>query len=110
MPGYFECKASASGQFIFNLKSGNHEVILSSEQYTSKAAAFAGIESVRKNATNDASFLRKVAKNAANYFVLVAGNHQTIGKSEMYSSSAAMERGIDSVKANAPEAALKDQC
>jgi uncharacterized protein YegP (UPF0339 family) len=110
MPGYFECKPAASGQFMFNLKAGNHEVILTSEQYTTKAAALAGIESVRKNATVDANFLRKVAKSAANYFVLIAANHQTIGKSEMYSSPAAMDKGIASVKVNAPVASLKDLC
>ena len=41
-------------------------------------------------------------------FVLTAGNGQTIGLSEMYSSASAMENGIASVKKNAPEAKLKD--
>ena len=50
----------------------------------------------------------KVAKDGSNYFVLVAANHQTIGKSEMYSSARAIEKGIASVKTNAPNAAVKD--
>ncbi len=83
MAGYFECKPAANGQFMFNLKAGNHEVILTSELYTTKAACSAGIESVRKNAIADANFIRKVAKDDSPYFVLVAANHQTIGKSEM---------------------------
>jgi uncharacterized protein YegP (UPF0339 family) len=49
-----------------------------------------------------------VAKDGSHYFVLVAANHQTIGKSEMYTSAGAMERGIASVKTNAPAAAVKD--
>jgi hypothetical protein len=31
-----------------------------------------------------------------------------LGKSQMYSSTAAMEKGIESVKANAPTAAIED--
>lgn len=110
MAGYFECKPAAGGQFMFNLKAGNHEVILTSELYTTKAACTAGIESVRKNAPTDANFTRKVAKDGSHYFVLVAANHQTIGKSEMYSSTGAMENGIASVKTNASAGAVKDLC
>ena len=110
MAGYFECKPASNGQFMFNLKAGNHEVILTSEQYTTKAACAGGMESVRKNAQVDANFTRKIAKDGSNYFVLVAANHQTIGKSEMYSSAGAMEKGIASVKANATAATVKDLC
>src|SRR5580765_2702752 len=110
MAGYFVCKPASNGNFMFNLKAGNHEVILTSELYTTKAACVGGIESVRKNAPVDANFMRKIAKDGSNYFVLVAANHQTIGKSEMYSSASAMEKGIASVKANATGAAVKDLC
>jgi uncharacterized protein YegP (UPF0339 family) len=48
--GKFELKAAKDGQFRFNLKAGNGEIIATSESYTSKAAALKGIESVRKNA------------------------------------------------------------
>lgn len=35
----------ASGdQFLFNLKAGNNEIILTSERYTSRAGALNGIE------------------------------------------------------------------
>ena len=110
MAGYFECKSAPSGQFMFNLKAGNREVILTSELYTTKAACTGGIESDRKHAPVDANFTRKIAKDGSDYFVLVAANHQTIGKSEMYSSAGAMEKGIASVKVNAPDATVKDLC
>ncbi len=49
-------------------------------------------------------------KTAAGYsFNLAAGNNQVIGTSEVYSSKAAMENGINSVKKNAPIAAVEDQ-
>ena len=108
MAGYSELKNATGGQFMFNLKAGNHEVILTSERYTTKAAAENGIASVKTNSANDAHFRRKTAKDDSPYFVLVAGNGQNIGKSEVYSSTAAMENGIKSVKTNAPAAATKD--
>ena len=108
MAGNFECNTATDGQFMFNLKAGNHEVILSSELYTAKEACVAGIESVKKHAPVDGNFARKVAKDNSHYFVQVAANHQTIGKCAMYSSTAAMEKGITSVKTNAPGASVKD--
>lgn len=110
MAGTFELKGAASEQFMWNLKAGNHEVILTSELYKTKAAAQNGIESVRSNAGNDAQFDRKTAKDGQFYFTLKAGNGQVIGKSEMYKSEAGREKGIQSVKTNAANAAIKDLC
>jgi uncharacterized protein YegP (UPF0339 family) len=42
-------------------------------------------------------------------FNLKASNGQVIGTSEMYSSVAARDAGIDSVKKNAPAASLEDK-
>jgi uncharacterized protein YegP (UPF0339 family) len=50
--GKFELKKTANGQFHFNLKAGNGEIIATSEMYESKASAVNGIESVRKNAAD----------------------------------------------------------
>ena len=46
----FEIKEAKNGQYVFNLKAGNGEIIATSETYTTKAAAQNGIESVRRNA------------------------------------------------------------
>ena len=67
-----------------------------------------GIESVRTNSQNDDRFDRKTAKDGSPYFNLKASNGQVIGKSEMYSSTSAMENGIASVKKNAPDADVED--
>ena len=42
-------------------------------------------------------------------FSLAAGNNQIIGVSEIYSSRAALEKGIESVRKNAPAANVEDQ-
>ena len=109
MAGYFQLKDAAGGQFMFNLKAVNHEVILTSTLYATKAVAENGITSVRTNSAIDAHFDRKTSKENWQYFVLVAGDRETIGKSAMYSSSSTMETGINSVKTNALAAATEDR-
>ncbi len=108
MAGKFELKKTDSGKFMFNLKAGNGQVILSSQLYASKSSAENGIESVRKNCADDARFERKVSSKGEPYFSLTATNGQNIGKSETYSSESAMENGIASVKKNAPDAKVED--
>lgn len=108
MAGKFELKQGDSGKFSFNLKSGNGQVVLTSQTYASKTSAVEGIESVRKNSADDGRFVRKEASDGSPFFVLTATNGQTIGKSQMYSGESAMENGIDSVRENAPDAELVD--
>jgi uncharacterized protein YegP (UPF0339 family) len=99
---------NSKDQFMFNLKAPNGEPILTSERYTSKAGALKGIESVRKNSSDDDQFERKESSNGQNYFILKAKNNEPIGKSEMYTTKAGMENGIKSVKENAPSAEIED--
>jgi uncharacterized protein YegP (UPF0339 family) len=106
--GKFEIKKDKSGQFRFNLKASNGQIILSSEAYTSKAACENGIASVRTNSKDDGRYERKTAKDGSHYFNLKAANNQVIGASEMYTSTSAMENGIASVKKNAPDATIED--
>lgn len=46
----YERKTTESGKFRFNLKSGNNQVIGTSESYETEKARDGGIESVKKNA------------------------------------------------------------
>ena len=108
MAAKFDLKQGGSGQFMFNLKAGNGEVILTSELYKQKQSAIAGIDSVKANAGDDTRYERKTAKNGQPFFVLTATNGEIIGKSEMYSSVSAMENGIQSVKKNGPVAEIED--
>ncbi len=108
MAAKFHIKQAKSGDFYFNLKAGNGEIILSSEMYEAKAGASNGIASVKTNAPNDDRYERKETTAGDPYFVLKAGNGQQIGKSETYSSKSSMENGIRSVKENAPDAEIVD--
>src|SRR5688572_8154434 len=97
--GYFLLTKSGT-KFKFVLKAGNHETILSSELYASKSGAQNGIASVKTNSGNDGSYERKTSKDDKAYFVLKATNGEIIGTSELYSSTSAAEKGIESCKAN----------
>jgi len=108
MAAHYELKPAAHEQFMFNLKAANGEIVLTSEVYKTKESALNGIESVKANSANDALYERKKSTSGNPYFVLKARNHEVIGKSEMYSSDAAMENGIASVKKNGPAATLHD--
>lgn len=109
MSGYFEVKRAANGQFMFNLKAANNRVVLTSETYSSRSAADTGIASVKKNATADKNFERKTASNGSPYFVLKsASNGKVVGKSELYSSSAAAEKGVKAVISAAKGAKTKE--
>lgn len=106
--GKFVISTRKNGEFQFNLKASNGQVILSSEGYTTKAACENGIASVKKNAPDITKFDKLTAKNGKFYFNLKAGNGQIIGSSEMYESEAGRTNGIKSVQENAPDAPVEE--
>ena len=109
MAGKFELKKSKNDKFFFNLLAGNGQVILSSEMYEAKASAVNGIESVKKNGGDAGRYDKLVAKDGSPYFVLKATNGQVIGQSQMYSSEATRDNGVQSCITNAPGAPVDDQ-
>lgn len=119
--GKFVVKATKTG-FVFNLKAGNGEVIATSEIYTTEAACMKGVESVRNNAADAKLEDQTVAEVAAVTnpkfelytdkagefrFRLKARNGEIIAVSEGYKAKASCLNGIDSVRRNAPDAAVE---
>ena len=119
--GKFVVKATKTG-FVFNLKAGNGETIATSEIYTTEAACMKGVESVRKNAADAKLEDQTVAEVAAVTnpkfelytdkagefrFRLKARNGEIIAVSEGYKAKASCLNGIDSVRRNAPDAAVE---
>jgi uncharacterized protein YegP (UPF0339 family)/tetratricopeptide (TPR) repeat protein len=100
---------SSATQFHFVLKAGNKETILRSEHYASKQGALNGIESVKANSPNEARYERKNAADGSPMFNLKAANGETIGTSQMYSSTGARDEGIALVKANGRGASTVDE-
>ena len=119
--GKFVVKATKTG-FVFNLKAGNGETIATSEVYTTEAACLKSVESVRKNAADAKLEDQTVAEVAAVTnpkfemytdkagefrFRLKARNGEVIAASEGYKAKASCLNGIDSVRRNAPDAAVE---
>ena len=58
--GKFVISTRKNGEFQFNLKADNGQIILTSEGYTTKAACENGIVSVRKNSADDTRYERRI--------------------------------------------------
>lgn len=104
----YELKKDSSGKFRFNLKAGNGEIILSSQPYSAKSSALDGIASVRANGPDESNYEHVLSSANQPYFVLKAGNGEIIGRSEMYSSTAARDKGIASVRKNSTSEVIHD--
>lgn len=105
----FQIFAGKSDKTYFRLNAKNGQQILASQGYADKSGCKNGIESVRKNAPLDERYDRKTASNGKFFFNLLAGNKQIIGTSQMYTTEAARDNGIESVKTNAPDAPVEDE-
>lgn len=108
----------------FDLKAGNGEVVLTSEVYSSVDACKQGAKSVKANApiaavedqTGNGFEIQKnpkfeiyLDKGSEYRFRLKAKNGQIIATGEGYKSKAGCQNGIESVKKNAPDAAVEMQ-
>ena len=119
MAGKFVIITAKNGEFTFNLKASNGEVILAaSETYPNMGACENGIASVKKNSgvhiedqTRDEKQTHpkyELYKDKAGEFRirLKAGNGEIIGKSEGYTAKASAKKGIASIAKNAPDAPI----
>ncbi|MBD3668373.1 MAG: YegP family protein [Kangiella sp.] len=109
MKGKYEIfQSSANNQYYFRLKASNGEIILASEGYTTKSSCQGGIESVRTHSPDEDNYVRKDSTDGQYYFVLRAKNYEIIGRSEMYTTKASRDNGIESVKRFGPDADVVD--
>lgn len=106
----------------FDLVAANHEVIATSEVYSSKTSCQNGIESVRNNckaeiedqtlknpkALPNPKFEVYLDKKGEYRFRLKARNGEIIATSEGYSAKSSCVKGIESIRKNAPKAEVED--
>jgi len=88
---------SSDAGWRFNIYAQNGQIVLSSESYTTEAAALNGAFSTVENGGSIASYETRTATNGSYYFVLKASNGQIIGTSQMYTTKASAERGRDAL-------------
>ncbi len=96
------------GRFRFYLRSTEGALILTSPFYSSKLGAEQAIEAVKLNASIDGRFDRRVSEAGERFFALMGVEGQILAISDMFSSVAALESGIDFVKQYAAEAPVED--
>lgn len=108
MSAKFEIYQDKAEEFRFRLKASNGQNILASEGYKAKSSCVHGIESVKKNASDDSKYERKTTTAGKYSFNLKSGNNQVVGTSQSYETDSARDGGIESVKKNAPDASISD--
>ena len=108
MAGKFELKKSKNDKYFFTLLADSGKILLTSEMYETKAGAANGMESVKKNAADNAHYHRLVGKDGSPYFTLKASNGQVIGQSHMYPGEKERDSDIGACKASGPGAAVSD--
>jgi len=115
----FDVLQAESGEWYFNLKAGNGEVIGTSQLYSTKAHADRGATTVRalvrlfggaKTATTQAApqterFEIFKGEDKQTYFHLRAANGEIMLSSEGYAAKSGADNGIASVEANGVDAA-----
>lgn len=120
--GKFVVRNTASG-IKFDLKASNGEVIATSEVYTTEKACMNGIESVKTNCVGGVEDQTVEGFEAVKHpkyevyndkagefrFRLKARNGEIIAVSEGYKSKPSCLNGIESVKKNAPDAAIEKE-
>ena len=89
--------AGASNQFRFNIFASNGQIVLSSESYTTEAAAWNGAFAVQDASLAPTNFAILTASDGRFYFTLTADNGQVVGISQMYTTQLSAQAGIKSV-------------
>jgi len=108
MSGKCELTKNRHGQFIFSLKAADGQVVMTSQAMNTKDEINAELARVREFCIRDECYDRKLAPGGQPYFSLLTPEGDRLGKSTHYSSTAAMEKGIASVKRNGTAARLID--
>ena len=127
----FEILCDSAQKFRFHLKATNGQIIAVSQSYGTKESAMKGISSIKKNAAvakvadltmgkaNNVDSMHRggivqdpvfeIQCTAGKFrFHLKAGNGQIIAVSQSYLTRQSVEKGIASVKKNAPTAKVVD--
>ena len=91
--------AGADGEYYFNVRANNGEIVLRSEGYQTEAGARNGVASAKVNGIDLTRYVLLQATSGEWYFNLRAGNNKIIGTSEMYSSKSNARRGLKTAAA-----------
>ena len=97
-----EVSKGDSGQYHFNLFAKNGQIVVSSESYTTEAAAYNGAIAVQQEGQAKASYTVKANSSGGYYFNVKALNGQVIGTSQQYTTKASAEAAVTATIALMP--------
>ncbi|MEJ7602719.1 MAG: YegP family protein [Kofleriaceae bacterium] len=92
-----EIGAGPSGQYHFNFHAGNGQIVLSSESYTTEAAAYNGAFAVQQDGQSAAAYTVHASASGSFYFTVKADNGQIIGISQQYTTKSNAQAGADAL-------------
>jgi len=105
----YKIRKASNNDYYFVLTGEDGREILASEMFLKKEAVGGGIDAVRMLSADDGKYVRKTSNTGRPYFVLTGADNQPVATGEFYPSKQAMEKGINTVKRIAPQAAVVDE-
>lgn len=94
--------SEASSKFRFNVHAANGAIVLSSEQYTTEAAAFNGAFAVQADGQTTSNYTIKQNASGGYYVTLQALNGEVIGVTEQYTTRDSASNAIRSLQTFLP--------
>lgn len=95
-----DVEAGATGQFHFNFVAQNGQTVLTSESYTTEAAAYNGALAVQGVSATGYAVISN--NEGGYYFTVTADNGQVVGISQQYASKSAATAGVKAVQKLVP--------
>ncbi len=91
-----------TGQWHFNMHAKNGQIVVSSESYTTEAAAYNGAYAVQTEGQNAAAYTVKQSASGTFYFTVQALNNQIIGTSQQYTTRTSAQTAVTATTALMP--------
>ena len=102
-------KSSAAEPFSFSFVNDEGRMVLRSENYKAKDSATKGINSVKKNCTEDRRYILKESANGMFFFNIKSANGQVVATSAMFPSVEERASVISGIKTSIPGCEVEQQ-
>lgn len=102
-------KSSAAEPFSFTFVNDQGKMVLRSENYKAKDSASKGINSVKKNCTEDKRYLLKESSNGMYFFNVKSANGQVVATSAMFPTEQERSEAITHLKSSVPTCEIDEQ-
>lgn len=99
-------KKPRDGKYYFKLKAKNGWPLLTSKAHESVKDCEDTIEVLRRNATDDEQYERKIAKNGRHYFEIKDEKTATLAVSRLYKRRTTVTKAIKRVQTLAPKSVV----